>query len=191
MFFALALFVSVLAGCSNSSNPTAQMQDESAITAPVTNVSLLQLPGRSAATSLLKKTSAVLVNPGNGGDVNVSDTFITASGGTGTIDMTLHFEPGTVNNATMVSISLQGTTLTAEFSPSGAQFSKPAFLSASVTGLDFSLVPADANFGLYYINGSTYEKMIGTVVVDRGAGTLTLTDGQITHFSLYGFGFTK
>jgi hypothetical protein len=81
--------------------------------------------------------------------------------------------------------------LMAEFSPSGIQFKKPAILSATVSGLDLSGLSNGAKVDLFYINGASFEKMNGTVVPDPQSGTLVLKGGEIPHFSLYGFGYTK
>lgn len=192
LYLALVLCVSVFTSCSNSTNPTAQLtQDEPAISAPTANVNLLQLPDRATPAALLKSSKAVWVTPENGGDVNVTDSYTSTSGKTVSIDMTLHFEPGTVEQATQISITLDSKMLMAEFSPSGIQFKKPAILSATVSGLDLSNLPNNAKVDLFYINGVSFEKMSGTVVPDPQNGALTLKGGQIPHFSLYGFGYTK
>jgi hypothetical protein len=192
LYFALVLFVSVFTSCSNSSNPTAQFtQDEPAISAPTAHVTLLQLPDHATPVSLKKTSKAVLITPEDGGDVNVTDTYISTGGKTVSIAMTLHFKPGTVDKATEISITLDTQMLMAEFSPSGIQFKQPAMLSATVSGLDLSALPTDAKVDLFYINGMSFEKMSGTVTPDPQSGTLVLAGGAIPHFSLYGFGYTK
>lgn len=186
----IALVAAIFSSCSNSSNPTAQMSfDEPKTAAPVSNVTLIQLPESTSPASLKKaSTGQGWITPQDGGDVSVTNSYFSLLGPVSTA-MTLHFEPGTVKTPMMVSITLDSRTLTFDFAPSGAVFNKPATLSATVSGLLVSLLPSTITF--YYINGSSYTPMPGTVVLDRRAGTLTMTDGQVPHFSLYGFGYTK
>lgn len=164
--------------------------------APVTNVSIIQLPESASPNSLSKSSryNSANVTVKNGGDVPVTKWgYSTKFGGYVVITMNLHFEPGTVKEDVNIAINLDTQNLTADFTPSGLEFNKPAILSASVSGLLGSSIPQGSDVGLYYINGGQYEKMAGSVSISRWGGliNLTLTDGQIPHFSLYGFGFTK
>ncbi|MGE5315489.1 MAG: hypothetical protein ACM3Q4_12405 [Acidobacteriota bacterium] len=193
LYCTLILFVTVFSSCSNGSNPTAQMgPDEPAMKSPITNVSLVQLPASTAPQSMAKATRVeVWITPEKGGDVPVSNSYTSIFGTTVTIEMNLHFEPGTVTEPKLITIALDSRTLTADFSPDGLVFEKPAILSATVSGIPSFFIPKDKDLRLYYINGLSFEEMNGTITANRQDGTITLADGEIPHFSLYGFGFTK
>ncbi|HLP18473.1 MAG TPA: hypothetical protein VK470_19600 [Bacteroidota bacterium] len=189
LYCALVLFVSIFSSCSNSSNPTAQLsQDEPSMRTRVSNVSLITLPASKDPNVLRKSaTTQVWVTQADGGDVTISNTYTASDNSTVSIDMNLHFEPGTVTKDQMISIMLDSQTLMADFSPSQV-FAKPAKLTATISGLDLKNIPGDIN--LYFIDGMSFEEM-GAPVVDKKAGTITLTGADIPHFSLYGFGYTK
>jgi hypothetical protein len=192
LYSAIAILVGIFSGCSENSNPTAPIaRNQTAVTMPLSQVSLFALPRNSSATKLESiESNTVVITPEVGGDVPVEYEY-TSGSKTVKISMNLHFAPGSIDVSTPITISLNTETLTADFSPSGIVFAKAATLTASVYGLDLSSVPANADVSLFYINNSTCEPMPGSVSLDVEAGSLVLTNGQIPHFSLYGFGFIK
>lgn len=154
----------------------------------ITNVTLITLPESKEPNALRKASYAqVWVTKEKGGNVSISNRYTAWDNSTVSIDMNLYFEPGTVAKDQWISISLDARTLMADFSPSQV-FAKPAQLSATISGLNLRNIPG--NISLYYIDGMSFEEM-GSPVVDKYAGTITLTGADIPHFSLYGFGYTK
>jgi len=73
--------------------------------------------------------------------------------------MKLTFDPGTVTAPTTVTIALADRKAMADFSPSGTVFKKPVHLDADITGLNFTGLSASAKLALYYLSGSSVEKM--------------------------------
>lgn len=193
LYSAIALLVGIFSSCSDNSNLTApSAQNQAVITAPLASVNLLALPHRQSATSVEAIVSkSVTITPETGGQVAVASSYTAANGSVVNISMDLNFAPGTVKETTTISISLDNETLMADFSPSGSVFLKPAVLNAKISGLDLSSVPGGADVKLFYINKFACEAMNAAITVDQASGTISMTSGQIPHFSLYGFGFLK
>jgi hypothetical protein len=190
LYCALVLFASIFSSCSDSSYPTAQMtQDEPVVRTRVSNVSLIALPAHKEPKSLRKESKvSVPITNATGGTVHIENTYTAVNNKSVSIALTLEFEPGTVAKDCDVSITLDTEHLVADFSPSQT-FLKPAKLTATISGLDLSNVPA-GKVKLFYIDGMSFDPMEGEVSSD-GVSTLTLTGGKIPHFSLYGFGYTR
>jgi len=68
-------------------------------------------------------------------------------------------------------------------------FNFPAILNQTFSGLDLTGLNPD-NVKLYYLaEDGNYEVMqCDQLIVDVANGTITVVNGKIPHFSLYGFG---
>jgi hypothetical protein len=189
---AIVLIIGTFSSCSDNSNPASQTAaNQTSSQLPLSKVSFLAMPNGGAAHSLAKIV-VVKVTPENGGVVSVSSTYKSSTGSDISIAMQLTFDPGTVSAPTDISISLDEEKLAAEFYPSGITFNKPAHLNATITGLDLATLPADAQVSLFYINDNFCQKMAaGAITVDEASGSIVLTNGELPHFSLYGFGFIR
>ena len=68
-------------------------------------------------------------------------------------------------------------------------FNDYAILNQTFEGLDLSNVDVSA-INLYYLaEDGTYEVMQrDDLIIDQAAGTITVVNGKIPHFSVYGFG---
>jgi hypothetical protein len=109
-----------------------------------------------------------------------------------TIEMNLHFEPGTVKESKDVCVALDTHTLTVDLSPGISSFLKDVIVSASATNLDLSSMPDGAIVHLYCITDSVCEIIPSdSIKYDKANGSLTMTNGRLSHFSLYGFGYLK
>lgn len=183
---AAIVITSLLMGCAETSNP---------ISAPAASanpsVSILDLPA-SPSHSLGKVSDPVVITPEEGGIVTVTNAYTTPSGKSVSVTMKLTFDPGTVSAPTTVTIALDDRKAMADFSPSGTVFQKPVHLDADITGLNFTGLSASTKLALYYLSGTSVEKMkVANLTWDGATGTLQCRGGTIPHFSIYGFGFTK
>jgi hypothetical protein len=71
-------------------------------------------------------------------------------------------------------------------------FQKPVHLDADIIGLNFTGLSASTKLALYYLSGTSAEKMtVADLTWERATGSLQCRGGTIPHFSIYGFGFTK
>ncbi len=194
LYSALVLFVGLFSSCSDISNPAApSSQYQSGVIVPRSSVSFLSLSSRQTTNRLETMIShSEIISPVTGGDVTLEHKYNASNGNLVTINMNLHFAPGIVTQPTSVSISMNTDLLIADFSPSLGAFAKDVIFTATVTGVDLSSVPDGADVKLFYINDETCETMgVDAITYDKNAGTVTLTNGKIPHFSLYGFGFLK
>ena len=68
-------------------------------------------------------------------------------------------------------------------------FNFPAVLNQTFSGLDLSGIDPN-NIQLYYLDtDGSYEVMqYDQLIVDVETGTITVINGKIPHFSLYGYG---
>jgi hypothetical protein len=183
---AAIVITSLLMGCAETSNPVS-----TPAAGTTSSVSILDLPA-SSSHSLGKVSDPVVITPEDGGVVTVTNAYTTPMGTSVSVTMKLTFDAGTVTVPTTVTIALDDRKVMADFSPSGTSFQKPVHLDADVTGLNLSNLPASAKLALYYLSGSTVEKMdVESLKWDAPTGTLQCRGGMLPHFSIYGFGFTK
>ena len=183
---AAIVITSLLMGCAETNNPVSA---PSAGNTP--SVSILDLPA-SSSHSMGKVSDPVVITPADGGVVTVTNAYTTPMGKTVSITMNLTFDPGTVTAPTTVTIALDDRKVMADFSPSGTVFNKPVHLDADVTGLNLSSLPATAKLNLFYLSGAAVEKIrVDQLTWDGPTGTLQCRGGSLSHFSIYGFGFTK
>jgi len=194
LYSAIVLLVGIFSSCSDVSNPAgSSAQFQSGGIMPRSSVSFLALPERMSTSRLDKEVSpSVVITPEAGGDVPFNYSYTDKNGKPVSIAMNLHFAPGIVTTSTPVSITLDTESLIADFSPSMGSFAKDVICTATVTGVDLASVPDGADVKLFYINDEACETMgADAISYDKSAGTVTLSNGRIPHFSLYGFGFLK
>ncbi len=160
---------------------------------PLAHVALIPLPVNSMRTLPAKPavSRVVTVTGENAADVLLQHNYW-AGERIVDIAIALHFEPGAVSEPTDISMSLHLHTFAVEFSPGIDRFLSDPVLSASARGLDLSAVPDGAVLHLYCIDDAVCEVIPShPIAFDKAAGTLTLTNAVIPHFSLYGFGFLR
>jgi len=160
---------------------------------PLSRVVLIPLPVNSMRSRAAKQaaSSVVTVTGEKAADIAFGYNYWAGSKIVD-IAMTLHFEPGAVNEPADVCMSLDLRTFAVEFSPGIDRFTTPPVFSASARGLDLSAVPDGAAVHLYYIDDSVCEIIPSDpILYDKAAGWLTLTNALIPHFSMYGFGFVR
>jgi hypothetical protein len=146
---------------------------------------LIEMP-KSAALQKTFQASAS-ISAANGGTlaINAVDPTDPASL---SYDISLVFEANTISTDMTASISTDSKYLMYWFEPHGTNFNKPAKLSVTVKGVDLNWVkPGDVLY-LWYQGQYGWEKMPGTVTYDVATGTVQCLNGELPHFSRYGFG---
>jgi len=204
---ALAIFLSGIGGCDN--NPVqAPLQNNGQETPlqlglklPVLqipllnlNVQLLSLPGSILSIGSGQFSTQSMVTAQSGGTLNLNckySTFLIFK--FVTISSTFTVDPGAITRDQLITMTLDKTNMGFDFDPQGLQFSKPAHLSCTATGLDLSSVPSGTSVELFYCNtNGTYEEIpSGSISYDVATGTVTCSNAQISHFSQYAFGYIK
>ncbi|HLP17750.1 MAG TPA: hypothetical protein VK470_15915 [Bacteroidota bacterium] len=160
---------------------------------PLSNVTFIPLPvnslGRTAAKTVVSHT--VTVAKEHEADVPFgynywADTKIV------TVRMNLHFEAGSVSEATEVCVALDLHSFIVSISPDIDHFRHDVRFNVQAGNLDLSLVPDGAAVYLFHLIGSQCEIVPADALrIDKAAGTLTLVNARLSHFSIYAFGFTK
>lgn len=158
-------------------------------------IQLLQLPARADVSLTKKYSEGRWIRANTGGEINMSERFRTNTRfKTASISASFTVPPNGLSKDTFIMMVFDDSNLLIEFSPHGLEFNIPAKLSYTVTGLDLSSVPVDAEIKLYYINDQTglFEEMrSGSILHDRESGSISCIDGEIPHFSEYAFGYIK
>jgi hypothetical protein len=103
-------------------------------------------------------------------------------------DISLTFAPGTVSNDIVASVSTDSKYMMYWFEPHGANFLKPALFVAKISGVDLSWVKNGEVLSLWYQGHGGWQKMNGTVTYNKATGYVECLNGQLPHFSRYGFG---
>jgi hypothetical protein len=103
-------------------------------------------------------------------------------------DLELTFDSGTVSSDIVASVSTDSKYMMYYFEPHGTMFNKPAMFVAKISGVDLSWVKDGQTLSLWYQGQYGWEKMPGTVTYDKATGHVECLNGQLPHFSRYGFG---
>jgi hypothetical protein len=185
-----ALSFLFLVGCkdpNNVSNITPAVKNQNT----QKSVTFLTLPASIEPRSL-QKARLFLVTPQNGGNIKYSDSYLSAYGKI-SINLNLEFPPNSVTDSIIVSINLSQDALTGDlginFGPSPAYFLTPALLTFTVKGLDPLTLPSNpANIQFVYLdNGIYFPMQASRITVDVKHGSLSIVNGQVPHFSRYGW----
>jgi len=174
-------------------SPLRKTQNETKKIYPLSGIIFIPLPHNSMKSVFPKpiRSNVVTVTNDKAADVPFKYNYW-AGRKIVTIEMNLHFEPGTVKESKDVCIALDTHTLTVDLSPGISSFQKDVLFSASATNLDLTSVPEDAIVHLFCISDSLGEIIPSeSIKYDKASGSLTLTNGRLSHFSLYGFGYLK
>jgi hypothetical protein len=103
-------------------------------------------------------------------------------------DLSLTFDPGTVSSDITASVSTDSKYMMYYFEPHGTTFTKPAKFVAKIKGVDLSWVKAGDVLSLWYQGPGGWTKMNGTVTYNKATGYVECLNGELPHFSRYGFG---
>jgi hypothetical protein len=183
----LAAFMLIFSAC----------QNEGPITGPESTASQGQakfqpnwigLP-QNASHKLLKAFStSQLITVANGGQLTIDETYTSTAGNQVHTYSSIALAPGCVKQDVTISMDIDDATGVSTFLPHQL-FNFPAVLNQTFTGLNL----AGKNVGnihlYYYGTDGTWEIMpCDQLIVDVATGTITIVNGRLPHFSVYGYG---
>jgi hypothetical protein len=161
------------------------------VDAPQKAVTFIQLPTRIEPRALYKAGSFE-ITPQNGGIIRYEDSYESANG-TINIDISLRFPPNAVSEPITVKADVSQDALTGNFvvslGPSENNFLKPALLTFRVTGLDPATLPSNPdNIQFVSLDNNNFVPVpAAKIKVDIKHGSLSIVNGEIFHFSRYGW----
>jgi hypothetical protein len=161
------------------------------VEAPQKAVSFIQLPRRLEPRALYKSGSFE-ITPQNGGIIRYEDSYESANGIIN-IDISLRFPPNSVSDPITVSAEVSQNALTGDFSvtlgPTPNTFLKPALLTFRVTGLDPATLPSNPdNIQFVSMDNDNFVPVpAAKIKIDIKHGSLSVVNGEIFHFSRYGW----
>ena len=145
------------------------------------------------ADNLLQKTHSTssYVTVAEGGELTIDETYTSVDGATIHCYSDILFNANTVQTDCDITMTIDDATGTSTFLPH-QMFDQPAILNQTFSGLDLSNVDVSA-INLYYLaEDGTYEVMDrDDLIIDQAAGTITVINGKIPHFSVYGCGIKE
>jgi hypothetical protein len=123
-----------------------------------------------------------------GGQLTIDETYTSTEGNQVHAYSSIALAPGCVLQDNNITMSIDDQTGVSTFLPHQL-FNFPAILNQTFTGLNLSGIDV-SQIHLYYLNtDGTYEVMeCDQLTVDVTSGTITVVNGKIPHFSVYGFG---
>ena len=132
--------------------------------------------------------TSAYVTVADGGQLVIDETYTSTEGKTVHAFSSISFAPGCVQEDVNITMDIDDQTGVSTFMPHQV-FNTPAILNQTFTGLNLSGIDV-SNLKLYYmIPDGTYEVMeCDQLIIDVATGTITVVNGKIPHFSLYGFG---
>ena len=181
-----------LVGCQDSRDAGITGPDNSVVAPSSNTVSFLKLPPSLEPKPMHKKVQFE-VTPEAGGVIHYDYSYAAASGQV-SMDVQLRFPPGAVDQTMIVSVDVSTDQLTGDlsldFGPSPTTFNKSALLTFDVQGLTSSELPSDPNAiqFVYKDNNGVYVPMTTKKIsIDLKKGQLTVQEGEVPHFSRYGW----
>jgi hypothetical protein len=206
----VSLFITVL--CSSLILPGCQNQDAQ-LTQPTDEevTELVPMPDNPILGKIVTATTMVSADSGGVlGSFAVSSaegSFTASSSVTSGIDFaaasrvssptvsliaSVYFAPGSAGSNFIATMSANTDNLVFDFGPEGTAFTTPATFSVWMKGINFSKMSIKSTSKIYlkYWNPTkgVWQRMPGTVTFDVKTGTLQCLNGQLPHFSRYGFG---
>jgi hypothetical protein len=182
--YALALFTIAALGLMSAGC----QHEEAQLVTPETDTytpQFVALPSSPAMHKTFESSSTISVQNGGVLSINAHDPDDPL---TIFYSISLTFEPASVQNDITASVRTDTEILMYEFEPHGTAFNSPAKFSAKFGGLNLSWITPGSTVSLWYEGPNGWTKMKGTVTYDIAAGTLQCLDGELPHFSRYGFG---
>lgn len=146
------------------------------------------LPQNAEAKLNKSFSTSEFITVAEGGQLLIDETYTTTEGETVHAYSSIFFSPGVVKNDVNITMIIDDQTGVSTFMP-GQMFNSPAILNQTFTGLDLSGVDVNSIQLYYMATDGTYEVMeYDQLIFDVETGTITVVNGKIPHFSLYGFG---
>ena len=172
-FLAVGLF---FAGCS----------DQSSLVGPSQNIDqqINKTPIELNLSALNKQiTVSKNIDGSIGGTIEIEGNL---DGGNVSLHGRLNIPAGAFDGTMNISASLDDHTASFDFGPSPTSFNKALSFTMTISGLDLaSINPADVVFGYTAPNGTFSLISYDNVNVNTNAGTLSVTNANLTHFSRY------
>ena len=181
-----------LIGCQDSRDSGITGPDNSVVAPSSNSVSFLKLPASLEPKPMHKKLQFE-VTPNSGGVIHYDYSYASAEGKV-SLDVQLRFPPGAVDETMIVSVDVSTDELTGDlsldFGPSPTTFNLPALLTFTAAGLPSSDLPSDPNtltFVYKDANGVYVPMSAKKISVDLNKGELKVQEGEVPHFSRYGW----
>ena len=157
----------------------------------VVDIKGLHSTGDHVLTALLPDTATALITAANGGSITLPQANVGMLNGKLTAaSATIYFAPGTVSQDVYITMQLsepQSTTFAFTFSPSGLVFNGPAVLSFSATNADVKDI-LEGGPPVFYCADNGQNEPYSSASWNISNGILSLSGGQVPHFSVYAFG---
>lgn len=144
---------------------------------------------QNASVKLLKAfNTSEWITIADGGRLTIDETYTSTEGNKVRTYSDIVLAPGCVQQDVTISMEIDDRTGVSTFLPH-QQFNFPAILNQTFTGLNLTNVDV-SNIELYYYStDGTWEIMErDDLIIDVATGTITLVNGRIPHFSVYGYG---
>jgi len=144
---------------------------------------------QNASNKLFKTFStSQLITVASGGQLTIDETYTSTEGNQVHAYSNIVLDPGCVQQDCTISMDIDDQTGVSTFLPH-QMFNFPAILNQTFTGLNLSGIDV-SNIHLYYLetDGSYQIMECDQLTVDVATGTITVVNGKLPHFSLYGYG---
>ena len=144
---------------------------------------------QNASVKLLKSFhTSERITKAKGGQLTIDETYTTRAGKEVHTYSNIAFAPGCVKKDCIISMNIDDRTGVSTFYPHQT-FNFPAILNQTFTGLDLSDKDI-SKIHLYFMNpAGTWEIMeCDYLKIDAANGTITIVNGKLPHFSVYGYG---
>ena len=187
IYSSIAALLLIFTACQNDSPVVGPELSGSTYTAQA-EPNWIGLP-KPAQNSLAKVfATSEFITVADGGQLVIDETYVSETGSTVETYSSISFAPGCVQQDVQISMEIDDETGVSTFLPHQF-FNFPAILNQTFTGLDLSGVDVNT-IELYYLaTDGNYEVMpCDQLLIDAAAGTITVVNGRIPHFSTFGFG---
>lgn len=144
---------------------------------------------QNANVRLLKNFStSEWITVENGGRLTIDETYTSVEGKQVRTYSDIVLAPGCVQQDVTISMEIDDETGVSTFLPH-QMFNFPAILNQTFTGLNLSGIDVSKVHLYYYGKDGTWEIMeCDDLIIDVATGTITLVNGKLPHFSVYGYG---
>lgn len=183
MLFLSLLASLILFGCSQESTLVSPVSQSNSPGEP----NWLGLPEPSQKSLSKSFITGALIEKDADGEIIINEAYKSSTGANVKVIVKIKFYAGTLNEDTFITMGIDDETGVVTFSPA-LEFNKPAELYVRLEGIKFpSINQSKVNFQ-YLVPDGTYQPVeYQSIVVDVSQGKYELSEGQVPHFSRYGF----
>ena len=144
---------------------------------------------QNASNRLLKTFgTSQLITVANGGQLTIDETYTSTAGNQVHTYSSISLAPGCVQQDVTISMDIDDETGVSTFLPH-QMFNFPAILNQTFTGLNLTGIDVSKIHLYYYGIDGTWEIMqCDELRIDVATGTITMVNGRLPHFSVYGYG---